>query len=108
MSGLVRELVNPTLLDCHVFLMAVEDHYHVSIRFWLDIRKPEAGSVECWVCAAGSGTLFDNLPAGMGIFKARVLNAQGGNIYPAMWTVIAHLENHLFSFGSPVNPTAHP
>lgn len=99
MNGYPRQLVNPLAVDCYALLLSIEDEYHVSIRFWIDLRKPVNGSVECWMYASGSGAIFDSMPNRDGVCASRILQTQNGNIYPALWTALSQLEFNFHKAG---------
>jgi hypothetical protein len=86
---------------CYELLIWLEQAYDCSIAFWLSLEKHNGSGVDIWVLATGSGTIFDRLTIPARVPRSRVLQAQEGNIYPALWSCLLALESEFYRFQRP-------
>jgi hypothetical protein len=98
----------PTERNCCELLVLMEKEYDCCIKFWVDVRLQESGRYEIWLCAYGSGSIFDLLGDHYPVFRARVLSAQEGNLYPAMWSTLISMESSFRRVIPDANPPARP
>lgn len=102
------QLVNQTATDCYMFLMHLEEHYDVSIKFWLSVEMPPTQGVQIWLYATGSGDIFDHMASGKGMARALVIQAQNGSVYPALWAVLTELESNFYTYAGTLIPPSVP
>ena len=88
------EHIVPNRQACFDLLDLVESEYNVSIKFWLDANNTRGGEIGWSVYCVGSGGIWDYLDGAGTVGKARILDADGGNIYPAIWSALLQLESH--------------
>lgn len=90
----VEQLI-PNRVNCWALLTRIETNYEVSLKFWLDLRHLPGYEVETILYVTGSGHAFDYLPDNARPYSARILDAQGGDIYQALWSALRRLESDL-------------
>ncbi len=89
------EGIIPNRRACFDLLVLLENEYNVSLNMWLDANNPRGGEIGWTVYVVGSGHIYD-LDSATGILgEARVLDADGGNIYRAIWSALRSLESKL-------------
>ena len=89
------EGIVPNRRACFDLLILIEQEYNCSLKMWLDANNPRGGEIGWTVYCAGSGGIWDNADLDCYVGKARVLDADGGNIYRAIWSCLLSLESCL-------------
>ena len=83
----------PSRSTCFDLLCLLENEYNCSLKLWLDCNNPRGGEIGWTVYCAGSGAVWDHDDIEHFVAKARVLDAQNGNLYAAVWSCLIQLES---------------
>jgi len=89
-----RAGVVPTAQRCFELIEFIEREYTCRLAWWLTIRSDGEKNVKLTIFCSGSGNVFDAIPDAFGCTRAPVLQAQNGNIYPALWACLTQLESN--------------
>lgn len=87
------EGIVPNRRACFDLLVLIESEYNCSIKLWLDANNPRGGEIGWTIYACGSGGIWDRHDLDCIVGKARVLDADGGDIYRAIWACLRQLES---------------
>lgn len=81
----------PNRRACFDLLILIENEYNCSIKLWLDANNPRGGEIGWSVYACGSGGIWDHPDVDCLVGRARVLDAENGDLYRAVWACLVQL-----------------
>lgn len=102
------EGIVPNRRACFDLLCLLENEYNCSIKLWLDANNPRGGEIGWTVYAAGSGFVWDHSDLDCYVGRSRVLDSDGGNVYPAIWSCLRQLADKLGKMDMSRLDSAHP
>jgi len=94
-----------TRRKCFDFMCELEDYYSISLKFWLSWSPDPGGEPALILHLSGSGQVFDDLLPAKGRTMSRVVDAQEGSIYPAMWSTLIQLDYNLKTIYVTLDPS---
>jgi len=102
------EGIVPNRRACFDLLVLLENEYNCSIKLWLDANNPRGGEIGWTIYAAGSGFIWDHSDLDCYVGRSRVLDANDGNIYPALWSCLLQLHDKMKRVDVSALLPAHP